>query len=99
MRGARTRTAQLEASVRFDVGQMLCPYSSSIPMEGIGEDICANAIPFAFIADDVLVVIALPYGGSGGVEQGIDFSGGDGFEILNDRAHRTGTSANWAGCW
>ena len=60
------------------------------PTEGVGKDICASAVPFGFVSEHVLIVIALPNGGASGVEQGIDLAGGDGFEVLNDGAKGSG---------
>ena len=46
------------------------------PAQGVVEDILAQAIEFMVVADDVIVVIALPDRKSGRISIAIDFSRG-----------------------
>ena len=52
------------------------------PPSRILGDVLADAVQRIDIPDDVFVVIALPDRMTGHAPQGIDFTGGNGFEIL-----------------
>lgn len=58
-------------------------------------DVLTDLLQVGFIADDMLIVIALPEGLTGGVLHCVDPAGGYGFEILQDGAKRPALRTVW----
>jgi hypothetical protein len=54
------------------------------PIARVGFYIGMDAFKFIFVADDALVIIALPDRGGGGEPQAVDQPGGGGFERSDD---------------
>jgi hypothetical protein len=60
-----------------------------IPIHGVGLDVCDDTAQVALVSDDMLVIIALPDGVSGGISQAVDLPGDGGLV----RAHDGGDGA------
>ena len=60
------------------------------PVRGIREDVGADGLQFAVIADDVVVVAALADGCACHIAEEIDAAGRCGFEIADDGAQGSG---------
>ena len=53
------------------------------PLRWVGFDVTVDPVHFAFVADDTFVIIALPYGDTGGVAHYIDLFCRNRFECTN----------------
>jgi predicted membrane-bound dolichyl-phosphate-mannose-protein mannosyltransferase len=55
-------------------------FTIHFPLGRIADDVLAYAVQFIVVADDVFVIIALPYFRTGGIADFVDAFGGGGFE-------------------
>jgi len=68
-----------ENAIKIQIYCALIP-DPSLEILSIICDVLAYALPFGFVADDVFVIIALPYGNGGGISVFINSFCGGGFK-------------------